>query len=127
MEQQTFPSFNVVNRKSSPYGNKGILRHNHYRAYPKLGSGIVAIRRIPYSCHACTNILSLSWNSKIKEAFNHTRYGRVYKCRYSQIIICHNNCIIMHFFHYVTEEEDYEHINRTILDVNVMNISLVIM
>ena len=33
----------------------------------------------------------------------------------------------MHFFHYVTEEEDYEHINRTILDVNVMNKSLIIM
>ena len=57
--------------------------------------GIVAIIIIPCSFHSCTTILSLSWNSKVKEDFNHPRYGRVYNCKYSQIIGCHNNFIIM--------------------------------
>ena len=31
------------------------------------------------------------------------------------------------FFYDVTDEEDYQHIHRTILDCNMMNISLIIM
>ena len=40
-EKKTFPSLHVINRKSSPYVSKGILRHNNYRSDPKLGPGIV--------------------------------------------------------------------------------------
>ena len=73
-----FPSLNVINGKTLPYASKGILRHYYYRSDPKLGLGVVSIIRIPCSCHACTDILSLSCNSEIKEAVNQTRYGRVY-------------------------------------------------
>ena len=44
-----FPSLNVINGKSSPYGSKGILRNYHYRSDPKLGPGIVAIIIVPCS------------------------------------------------------------------------------
>ena len=44
-----FPSSNVIDGKTSSHGNKGILRHYHYRSDPKLGPGIVKIRIIPYS------------------------------------------------------------------------------
>ena len=84
------PSLNVINGKN-PYGRKGIPRHYHYRSNPKLGPGIVVIIRIPCSCHACTAISFLSWDSKSKKAVNQTRYGRVYNWKYSQIIGCHNN------------------------------------
>ena len=47
-----FPSLNFINGKKLPYSSKGILRHYHYRSDPKLSTGIVAIRRIPCSCHA---------------------------------------------------------------------------
>ena len=99
-----FPSLNVINGKTSPYISKGILRHYHYRSDPKLGLEIVAIIRIPCNCHACTNILSLSCYSKIKEAVNHPRYGRANNCKYSQILIFHNNWITMNFLDDVTDE-----------------------
>ena len=74
MRQQTFPSLNVINGKRSPYSIKEILRHYHYWSDPKLGPGVVAIRRITCSCHACTNTLSFSWDYKIKEAVIQPRY-----------------------------------------------------
>ena len=72
-----FPSLNVINGKTLPYKSKGILRHYNYQSDPKLGPGIVAIRIIPCSCHDCTYILSLFWDSKTKEAVNQHIYGRV--------------------------------------------------
>ena len=91
--KKLFPSLNVINGKSWPYESKGIIRHNHYWSDRKLGPGIVAIRRIPCSCHACTAILSISWDHKIKEAVNQPRYGRVYNFKYSQILGCRNNWV----------------------------------
>ena len=61
-----FPSLNAINGKTFPYASKGILRHNHYQSGPKLGPGIVSIRIIPFGCDACTYILYLSWDTKIK-------------------------------------------------------------
>ena len=92
-----FPSLNVINGKKSPYASKGILRHYHYWSDPRLCPGIVSIIRIPCSFQACTTILSLSWDPKIKEAVNQYRYGRLYDCKYSQIIGCQNNWILMIF------------------------------
>ena len=76
--KKLFPSLNVINSKSAPYISKGVLRHYHYRSYPKLGTGIVAIVIIPFINRACKTILSLPWNYIIKEACNHPRFGRVY-------------------------------------------------
>ena len=73
-----FSSLNVINGNTSPHRSKGNIRHYHYHSDPKLGPGIVEIRTIPYSCHDCTTILSLSWDSKIKEAVIQPRYGIVY-------------------------------------------------
>ena len=88
---------NLNKGKISPYGSKGILIHYHFRSDPKLGSGIVVIGRITCSFHACTTILSLSWDPKIKEAFHSNRCCRVYNCKYSQFLGCRNNWIIMDF------------------------------
>ena len=60
------PSFNVINGKTSPYGIKENKRRYHYWSNPKLGPGIVAIRRITWSCHACTTLLFL-WIQKAKK------------------------------------------------------------
>ena len=111
----------------SPCGRKGILRHHNYQSDPKLGPGIIWIIIIPWSCHACTTILSLSWYSKIKEVFNQPRYVRVYNCKFSQILDCHKKWIIIIYSDDGIGEEDYEHINQNILDGNVMKMSLVIM
>ena len=92
-----FPSLNFINGKTSPNGSKGFLRHYHYWSDLKLGPGLVEIRIIPCSCHACTTALSLSWNSKIKEAVNQYRYDIVYNFKYSQILGCHNKWILMDF------------------------------
>ena len=72
-----FPSLNAINGKKSPYSSKGILRHYHYRSDLKLGTVIVAIRRTLCSCHACTAILSIYWDSKIKETIHQPIYFRV--------------------------------------------------
>ena len=122
-----FTSLNVINGKSSPYVSKGIIRHYNYRLDPKLGPGIVAIIIIPCIFHACTTMLSLSWYSKTKEAFNQPRYGILYNCKCSQIIGCHNNWIIMNIFDYGRDKEYYKHTNKTILDSIVMNMYLIIM
>ena len=126
MEQQIFPSLNLTRVKISPYFIKGIIRHYHYHSYPKLGPGIVDIRRIPRICHACTTILSFYWDSKIQETVNQPRHGKIYNWKYSQILGCHNNWIIMNSLDDVTNEEIYKHINWNILDGNVMNMSLLI-
>ena len=34
---KTFPSFNVIHSKTSPYVSKGIRRHYHYQSDPKIG------------------------------------------------------------------------------------------
>ena len=109
------------------YRSKLILIHYHYQSYPKLGPGIVVIRRITCSFHACTTILSLYWDSKIKETVNQTRYGKVYNCKYSQILGCHNNWTLITLKDYGPEEEIYEHINRTIIYGNVINMYLIVM
>ena len=97
--------------KSSPYGIKRIIKHYSYRSYPKLSPGIFSIGIIPCNFHACKNILSLYWDSKIKEAVNRPRYGRLYNCKYSQIVGCHNNWMLMIYYYYGIDEEDFEHIN----------------
>ena len=90
-------SLNVINGKTLQYESKGIIRHYHHQSDPKLGSGIVAIIIFICICHACTDILSLSWYPKTKEAVNQSRYGRVYNCKYSHDLGCHNNYILMVF------------------------------
>ena len=121
-----FPSLNVMNVKSCPYGRMGILRQYHVRSDPKLGISIVAIGWISCSFHACTTLLSLYWVSKISKSFNHPRYGRVYNCKCSKIIGCHNNWIKV-LIYYGKYEEEYKHNNKNILDGNMMNMSLIIL
>ena len=54
-------------------------------------------------------------------------YGQVYNCKYSKVIGCNSNWIIIIFLDNVTDAENYKHINRAIVDGNVMNMSLIIM
>ena len=92
-----FSSLNVINGKTQPYISKGFLRNYHYWSDPKLVPVIFSIRRIPFSFHACTAILSRSWDYKTKEAVNQPIYGRVYICKYPHILGCQNNWILMIF------------------------------
>ena len=94
---ELFPSLNVMNVRTLPFASKVIQRNYHHRSDPKLGMGIVAIIIIPCSCHACTNILYISWDFKTKEAVNQPRHGIFYNFKYSQIIGCNNNWILMIF------------------------------
>ena len=119
--KKLIPSLNCIDGKSSPYGSKGVLRHYHYWSDPKLGPGVVEIRINTCSCHSCTKILSLPWDSTVREAFNHPIYGRVYNCKYSIIIDYHNNWIVMNFLDDGSGNVEYECINITILDANITN------
>ena len=97
MEQQYVYIIECNSWKTAPYGIKDVLIHYHYRSDPKVGPDIVALRKIPCSCHACIIQLSLPWDSKIKYACNHPRHGRVNDEKYSLIIGFHNIWIIMNF------------------------------
>ena len=90
-----FLSINVINVQIISYNSKEIIRHCHYRSDPKLCIVMVSIRIILCSFHSLTTILSLSWYLKTKESVHRPRYGQVYYCKYSQIIGCHNNWIII--------------------------------
>ena len=79
--KKLFPPFNVINGKPYPYGRTVIQRHYHYWLDHKLVPVVVAIIRIPCSCHAFTTILSLPWDWKIKKSCKQPRYGRVYNCK----------------------------------------------
>ena len=57
---------------------------------------------------------------------NHPGYGRLYNYKYYQILGCCNNWILMIILDDETNEENYEHINRTILDGNEINMSVII-
>ena len=65
---KTFPPLNVIRGEISPYGSKGIIRHYHYRSDPKIGPGIVTIRRITFIYHVCTTILHFYWDPKNNKA-----------------------------------------------------------
>ena len=73
-----FPSLNVINGETCPYISKGVLRHNHYSSYPKLGQGVVVVRRIPCSFQACTTQSSLPLDFKVKYSCNQPIYGVVF-------------------------------------------------
>ena len=64
---------------------------------------------------------------KIKESINCPRYERVYNFKYSQIIGCRNNWVLISFLDDRTDGEYYKNINRNILDGNLMNMALIIM
>ena len=61
------------------------------------------------------------------EAFNQQRYVRVYNWKCYIILGYSNNCIRTNFLDDVTDEWEYKHNNRNIVDGNVMNISLIVM
>ena len=122
-----FPSLNVLNRKLSLHGSKGVLRHYHYRSDTKIGPGIFVTRRITFSFQACTIKLSLPRKSTIKDTRNQTKYRKVYDCKYSLVIGSHNNWIIINFLGYGTDNVEYEFIDRTILYGNIMNMSLIVL
>ena len=54
-----FPSLHVFNGKSYTYGIKGVLINNNYVSDTKLFPGIVYVRRVPCSCHACKKMYLL--------------------------------------------------------------------
>ena len=101
-------SFNVIIGKTAPYGSKVVLRHYHYMSDPKLVPGFVSLKIISCSYHACKTQLYMTWGYKIKDAYNHPRYGKIF-----------NN-----FLDDRTNDDEYEHTKRKVLCVNVTNIKL---
>ena len=73
-----FPPLNVVNFKTPPYVRKGILRHYDYIFDQKLGEGFVAVIINHLNCHDCTTQLYITWDTKIKDPCNQTRYGIIF-------------------------------------------------
>ena len=57
--KKLFPQANVINRNAPAYGRNSVLRHYNSRDEPKVGQGVVSVKRIPYSYHYCTTQLSL--------------------------------------------------------------------
>ena len=50
---------------SEPHGARGFGKHYNYRFDPKLGNGVYAIFRIPFSCVAYTSMPEKPWMSGI--------------------------------------------------------------
>ena len=84
------------------------------------------MRIIQWSCHARTTILSLLCYYKIKGAFDQQRYGRVYYCKHYLIIGSHDNWIKMNYIYDGTVNMGYKFINQTIIDGDVINISVIV-
>ena len=49
-----FPSLPLCGLHSKPHGARGLSNHYHFLFCPKLVNGVYEIRRIPFSCVACT-------------------------------------------------------------------------
>ena len=56
-----FPALPFCGPHSKPHGARGLSKHYHLRFYPKLGTGVCAIFRIPGACVACTSMLENPW------------------------------------------------------------------
>ena len=56
-----FPKLSFCGPHSKPHGVRGLSKHYNLRFYPKLGSGICAIHRIPYACVACASMIEKPW------------------------------------------------------------------
>jgi hypothetical protein len=56
-----------------------LVRYN-LRTDPNLGVGRAAVRRIPCSCHACRNQMSLPWKPSV-DAKEQDRYRQMKECR----------------------------------------------
>ena len=66
-KNKLFSYLNIINRKTTPYGIKGVLRHYHYRYNQKLGQGVVSTRIIPWICYDCTTQSYLSLSSYLSQ------------------------------------------------------------
>jgi hypothetical protein len=83
---------------------------------PKLTEGQCAMRRIPCLCEECTKQLDKDWIPQVPAA-DQPRYGKVERCKYSNILGSYNDWIIMPFKHGVdNSEEDMDDIHQMILN-----------
>ena len=119
-----FRSFNTINGITPTHIRNDVLGNYNYRYDPKLGQRFVAIIITPCSCNDFTTHIYLPWDTKIEDACNKPRHGRVFNWNSYLIIGSHNNCIIMNFIDDWIGGVRYEHTNRTILGVNFTNMSL---
>ena len=94
---KNIPSLNVIIGKTASYGSKFVLRQYHYMSDIKLVPRFVSLKIISCSYHACKTQLYMTWGYKIKDAYNHPIYGRVYGRKYFIILGSQNNWIIMNF------------------------------
>ena len=56
-----FPALPFCGPHVKLYGVRGLSKHYHLQLEPKLGYGKCAIRRMPFSFVACTNMLDKPW------------------------------------------------------------------
>ena len=117
---KNIPPLNVIKYRTPSYGIKFFPKHYYYEDDPKLGQVLVDIRKITCSCHACQTKLFITWDNKIKVAYNNPIYAIVLLYKYSQIINNRNNCIKMNLIDDETDDVEYKHINITILMVMLL-------
>ena len=73
-----FPALPFCGPNSKPYGERGFIKHYHFRFDPKLGNSVCAIRRIPCAFFSCPSMLYKPWISDIP-SYEHERYQPVTK------------------------------------------------
>ena len=63
---------------------------------------------------------------KLKMRVIWPRYGQVFNFKYSPVIGSHNNCTVMNVLDDATDDVRFGQINKTVLDVNVTKLFLII-
>ena len=117
-----FPSLSFCGPHFKPHGAKGFSKHYHLRFDPKLGMGICAIFRIPYSCVACTSMLDKPRISIIPPD-EQERYKPFTKCNYCPVLVSFNNWNIIQLSQKSTPSDAFDEIHQVVLDGKSDNIA----
>ena len=72
-KQQQNPLFKVCIGGGN-HQSRDIVRHNHYRAHPKLVQGTVSVCKIKLSCESCKINIIIPWDTKTKCPLDKVRY-----------------------------------------------------
>jgi hypothetical protein len=64
----------------------GIMAHYHFVAFPELGIGRVAARRIPCACEPCCKMLKIPWDNGVTDPQDQPRFATVTDCKYALIL-----------------------------------------
>ena len=96
--------------------NNGIQAHYNVRADKDLGTGSVAVRRIPCTCSECLKQLDIAWNTK-KDKYEQSRYKENKKFMYWNVFEGLNNWQILDcLMTKKSDEQEIDEVHEMILD-----------